>query len=125
MDEQKKPSDVSAFFQEILERLKQRSPKFFHVLSRINMLILALSGVPTILNQLNIVIPPHWAILVLKITTAASAWGLFIGKLTVQGHPEIVQTDNGVLLTKPSPDLPFTEKKELTKVVEIKNDEQK
>lgn len=122
-----KQSDFIAFIQEILQRLKQKSPKFWKVWTTINTALLLIAGIPTALAFMNIaslndILPNSAARIVLKIVAFAAAWGLFQNKLTVQSNHEVV-VDNDVLLSKPCADLPFTEKKENVKVIEPKTEE--
>jgi hypothetical protein len=117
-----KQSDIIAFIQEILQRLKTRSPKFFKVWNFINSAVLLISGVPTLLNMLDIqsvetILPSTSAKVVLKIIAFASAWGLFMNKLTVKSNHEVIE-DEGALIQKPCTDLPFTAKKEPAKLLE-------
>lgn len=117
-------NDIIAFLQENIQRLKQKSPKFFKAWNLINSVALILSGLPTVLNMLDIpdletILPNATGKLILKIITYASAWGLLMNKLTVQSNHEIIE-DNGTLIQKPCEDLPYTGKKEGYKLIEPK-----
>ncbi|HEY5391070.1 MAG TPA: hypothetical protein VIJ57_03060 [Hanamia sp.] len=114
-------SDLIAFLQENLQRLKTKSPKFFRVWNFINSVILLFSGIPTILNMINIssldvILPNSATKIVLKIIAFSAAWGLFMNKLTVKSSHEVVE-DSGVLIQKPCDSLPFTAKKEPAKLL--------
>ena len=114
-------SDLITFLQEILQRLKTKSPRFFKVWNFINSVILLFSGIPTILNMLNIqslnvILPNKATEVVLKIIAFSAAWGLFMNKLTVKNTHEVVE-DSGTLIQKPCTDLPFTSKKEPAKLL--------
>lgn len=114
-------TDFSAWIAENIQRLKQSSPKFFTVWSRINTIVLALAGIPTLMDSLGIdisVSPPHWALPILKVATYAAAWGLFMSKLTVNMSHEVKVSDEGTLIQKPCGDLPYSEKKEDPKIIE-------
>jgi len=118
-----KQTDLIAFLQETFQRLKQTSPKFFKVWNTINSIMLFIAGIPTIINwldipDLNFLLPDVAVRVVLKVVAFAAGWGLLMNKLTVQSNHEIVK--NGLtILSKPCPDLPFTEKKEDIKILDV------
>ncbi len=123
---------LTRFFQETVARLSQTSPKFFKIWNRINSGLLVVSGIPTILNWLDIpdletFLPPTWAKYVLKIIAFAAGWGLLMNKLPVQGTAVGVTEGGNVLKVTPDDKLPFTAavekklaEKENAPVVEVK-----
>lgn len=112
-------TDVMAFLSETLQRIQQKSPKFFKVWNTFNSILFVVAGIPVLLTQFGItdlnILPPY----VLKIITFASAWGLFMNKLTVKNSHEVV-TDGTTIIQKPADILPFTEKKEPIKIIDPK-----
>lgn len=96
------------FLSETLQRLKERSPKFFKVWNTFNSILLVVAGLPVILTQFGVtdlnILPAY----VLKIITFASAWGLFMNKLTVQSTPIGVTPGKTVLKVTDESKLPFT-----------------
>lgn len=117
-------SDLITWLQENLQRLKQTQPKFWKVWSAINGIILFLAGLPTIMAwidvpDLNQFLPGTVVRVILKIISFCAAYGLFLNKLTVKGTHEVV-SEGDTLLSKPCPDLPYTEKKEGMKIIDVK-----
>lgn len=112
-------TDLIAFLTEIIQRLKQKSPKFFKVWNVFNSILFVIAGIPVLLTQFGFtdlnILPAY----VLKIITFASAWGLFMNKLTVKSS-SVVVTDGNTVIQKPSDKLPFTEKKEAPVIVDSK-----
>jgi hypothetical protein len=106
-------SNFILWLRENIERLKQTSPVFFQVWNWINTIAILIAGIPSILTMagytdLNFL--PSW---ILKAITLAAAWGLFMGKLTVQGStPVAPKALKGHKAAKPCGNLPFTQRKE-------------
>jgi hypothetical protein len=106
------------FGREALQRMFQKSPTFFKWWQRISGLFTILTGVPWILEQFNVTLPPPFDIMANKAVAFFSAGALFMAQFPVK--PTIVaQTDEGkavnVLNTTK---LPFTEKSEAKDVKE-------
>lgn len=101
---------ILPFLQEILQRLKHKSPRFFQIFNVINGLLALFAGIPAILTEFDIILPPHWAAIVLKLAGMAGGWGWIMTKLTVQRDP-VTDTDGQVLQNSKAA-LPFTKKAE-------------
>lgn len=100
--------NIMSFLTEMIQRLKQKSPKFFKIWNIFNSIVLFVSGLPVILTQFGItdlnVLPAY----VLKIITFCAAWGLFMTKLTVSSTPIGVTHKGDVLKVSIDDKLPFT-----------------
>lgn len=115
-------SDFILWLQENLSRLKQTSPKFWKVWTAINSLLLLISGIPTVMawsgvKDLNQFLPGTPGRIVLRIIAFAAGYALIQNKLTVTSTHKVV-VDGDILISKPCPDLPYTEKKESMKIIE-------
>lgn len=112
-------TDVMAWLSENLQRFLQKSPTFFKVWTIINGILLFISGLPVILTQFGFtdlnILPAY----VLKIIAFAAAWGLFMSKLPVKNSKDVT-VEGDIVIQKPKPSLPFTEKKEAPVVVDQK-----
>lgn len=75
--------NVLAFLQEIVARLKAKSPAFFKVINWIAAITTVLTGLPGLLIQLGITLTPALTILENKTVAIASMAALLISKLTV------------------------------------------
>jgi hypothetical protein len=115
-------SNLLTWLVEFSQRLKQKSPAFFSVLSQVNTVILLVAGLPTIFTELiswgvlpvdwQNMIPERWIKVLLRIISFCAAYGLLISKLTVLRPPVQVQNDGTVLNVTEPQKLPFTAKKE-------------
>lgn len=96
--------DALLILKEALLRLKERSPKFFRVLQNVNYGITLIGVIPIVLTWLGIILPPEWAVVLLKVVSIAGAWGVLMAKLSVSQPTKEV--------------LPFTTKKNIEQIVE-------
>ena len=105
---------VILWFKENLQRLFTESPTFFKIWSWISGVLLLISGVPELINNLmpTLPIPELWNHYINSAVTFASGAALLMSKLTTQSTP-IAQTLDGTLLKHTNIEaLPFTAKKE-------------
>lgn len=100
------------FISETLQRLFQKSPRFFKWWQIISGSFAVLSGIPYLLVQFNVNLPEPFATMSNKAITffAAGAW--FMSKLTIKSPP-VGQTKSGEAVTVlDKSKLPFTTKSE-------------
>lgn len=85
-------TNILAFVQETLQRLFNKSPKFFKVWNLINAVVAVVAGIPALLIQLDIILPPdkHWVAVLIKLSATAGTWGYLMGKLSVE-RPVVTQ----------------------------------
>lgn len=104
------------FISETLQRLFQKSPKFFKWWQIVSGIFTIGAGIPYLLVQCNVHLPEPFATMSNKAITffAAGAW--FMSKLTVKSPP-IAQTENGEAITVlDKTKLPFTTKSEAKEI---------
>lgn len=101
----KQQSDLILLLAEAYKRLSERSPKFFRVMGMVNLVLALSAGIPSLLIELDIILTPHWAVVVLRIATFAGIWGKVMNMLPV---------------AKPA-DLPFTEKKQIEQAIKAQS----
>lgn len=110
------------FLQEIIQRLKQKSPKFFQRMNAFNGAVAIIASLPDLFDMVGYHLPvgPAGAIISRAIALAA-AYGYFNSKLSIQRPVVTASKDviepldkNGEV--KPQPSLPFTSKVEAKKV---------
>ena len=110
------------FLQELFMRLSAKSPKFFKVIQFVSGLSAAVTGLPGLLQELNVNLPDWAEVLQNKSVAWASATSLFISMLTVKSTP-VSKTEEGEILKKTDEKkLPFTansEQKEAAKKEEL------
>jgi hypothetical protein len=100
------------FLQELFMRLSAKSPKFFKVIQFVSLLAAAVTGLPGLLQEMNINLPDWAEVLQNKSVAWASATSLFISMLTVQAKP-VSKTEDGEILKKTDEKkLPFTSQSE-------------
>lgn len=97
-------SDALLLLREAILRLKKRSPKFFRVFTNVNYVIALIGIIPTILTWFGIILPPNWAVVLLKVVSAAGAWGALMSSLAVSEPKSEV--------------MPFTEKKHIEQQIQ-------
>lgn len=122
-----KKSDVLAWLQENWIRLRKTQPKFFKVWDKIDSILIFIGGIPTMMVwiqqidpslSIDILVPnAQWTKILFKVIAFIGLYGKFKNKLTVANAKEIV-VDNGTIISKPTSDLPFSEKKEAPKIIE-------
>lgn len=95
-------SNLILLIREAYQRWGEKQPKFFIVANWVMAILGFLTGVPAFLSEFAIILPPHWAAVVLKVVSAASFGAMIMGKLTAKSTTD----DNGA--TKDS--LPYTKK---------------
>lgn len=108
------------FIREGLERMFQKSPKFFTWWQRISGAFTLLSGIPWVLEQFKVTLPPPFDIMANKAIAffAAGAW--FMAQFPVKSTV-VAQTNEGQAVTVlDKTNLPFTEKSEAKDVAETK-----
>lgn len=96
----------------MISRLKQKSPKYFQVFNTINMIMFGIGAIPTLLKELDIVLPDRWMVVVGRLVSIAGLWGYLMSKSTVQRDPIIIN-EQGQVVEKPKEvALPYTIKTE-------------
>jgi len=96
------------FLRESLQRLFQKSPKYFRIWGYISMTAALVTGLPGLLQELGINLPDWAAVLQNKVIGWASTIAFLIAKLTVQSTP-VAMTPGGEVLKKTNEEkLPFT-----------------
>ena len=101
------------FFQETLNRLFTKSPKFYKIWQLISSALLLISGVPYLLVQLGIVLPEPFATLASKAVTFAAAAALFMSMLSTQSKTVAVTNEGDLLKKTDEIKLPFTAQSEI------------
>jgi hypothetical protein len=103
---------VYDFFTELFNRLFQKTPKFFKWWIRIGAIAVFISGVPDILIELDITLPPIIKAFADKVVWVSGIVVMLMAKLPVQ-RPPVAQTESGkpVVVTDEKT-LPFTTKDE-------------
>jgi hypothetical protein len=74
---------IIAFIAETLKRLFAKSPKFFNIIKVIAIIVTLITGLPSLLESLGVVLPPSIAVLSSKVVSIASFVALIIAQLTV------------------------------------------
>lgn len=104
--------ELTAFIKELINRLGAKSPKFFVIISKIAILCGLITGLPGLLVQFGITLPPDMLLLQNKVVAWAAVIAALISKLTVA---------NATTLINETRALPFTEDNQIPKVVSIKS----
>ena len=89
------------FLIEVVKRLKKKSPKFFVILQNIALVAGAITGLPLLLDELNVELPSWATIFQSKLVMWCSAIVFLWSKFPVDNNNEPVASN----------DLPFTNKK--------------
>jgi len=106
------------FLRETLERVFQKSPKFFKWWQIISGVFTFFTGVPWILEQFNINLPPPFDVMANKAIAFFSAGALFMAQFPVKATT-VAQTEEGKAVTVlNTTNLPFTQKSEAKDVKE-------
>lgn len=106
------------FLREALERVFQKSPKFFKWWQIISGIFTVLTGIPWALEQFNITLPPPFDAMANKAIAFFSAGALFMAQFPVKATA-VAQTQEGKAVTVLDTNkLPFTEKSEAKDVKE-------
>lgn len=103
--------NVLTFFQESLQRLFTKSPKFFKIWMFFSGALVLITGVPDFINMLNIngvSIPDLWNAKVTLAVGWASRAVFFMSLLTTQSTPVGVTPTGKVLKQTDARKLPFT-----------------
>ena len=104
---QQQPNMLIAFFQEVFQRFKTKSPKFFRIWQLITGLGAAITGIPATLQQFGVVIPPPYDVTANKVIAAVSTGMFIMSALTTQstivagkdGEPPLKQTQDNLKFT--------------------------
>lgn len=108
------------FLREALERVFKKSPKFFKWWQIISGIFATLTGVPWVLEQFNVNLPPPFDVMANKAIAFFSAGALFMAQFPVK--PTVVaQTSEGNAVTvMDKTNMPFTEKSEAKDIAATK-----
>jgi hypothetical protein len=104
------------FMQELFQRLKAKSPKFFQRFQIIFSALTAIAGIPPLLVQFNVHLPDAMNQPFMKVVAISSAIALFMSMLPVQNKIVGVDEAGAPLLKTNEEKLPFTAKHEAAKI---------
>lgn len=77
-------SNFTLLIREAYQRWGEKQPKFFIIANWAMAILGFLTGIPAFLSEFAIILPPHWAAIVLKVVSAASFGAMIMGKLTAK-----------------------------------------
>jgi len=96
-------NSVIKFLAELVARLFSKTPVFFKVIQVISVIVTVVTGLPGLLESVNITLPPALSVLQSKIAAIAGLVSLFISSLPVT---TAVSTSGAARTTSEA--LPFT-----------------
>lgn len=101
------------FLQEIVNRLKAKSPKFFVVWQWIFAIALAITGIPSFLDMIHIPVHTVFEPYINKAVAIASGLLWVMSKMPVANQTITVTSDQAVLQKTDSKALPFTKQEQI------------
>lgn len=114
------PPFIKDFLQETLNRIFIRKPFYFIVWQRIGAIMMAISGIPYVLKQFDIVLSEPFSSMSNKVVSWVGL-GLFIWSQLTVSTPPVAQTQDGepIKVTDPK-QMPLTSKAEQKDMKETK-----
>lgn len=103
-----------AFLAEIFGRISAKSPKFFIVWQWISGALVAVSGLPALLTEMSVVLPPALTALENKYVGIAASATFFMSLMPAQGKTITADASGAPLKTTNQDKLPFTAQAEKT-----------
>jgi hypothetical protein len=103
------------FLIELFSRLRTKKPKFFIVLQWLTAFMGAVTGLPALLIQWGVTLPPALTILENKFVAACSVGFFIASQLTSASPAATVTSDGAVLKQTNAAQLPFTAQVEVKK----------
>jgi hypothetical protein len=104
------------FMQELFQRFRTKSPKFFRIFQWVLSALTAVSGIPPLLVTLHVTLPPEVNQPFMKFVAFAAGGALFMSMLPIQNKIVGVDEAGAPLLKTNEEKLPFTAKHEAQKV---------
>ncbi len=99
---------IVKFIIELIVRWRSKSPKFFRILQYIAMGVALFSGVPELLEMLNVTLPDWATVLQSKIAGIVSVVAFLLAALPVESNPPVIEPAVDAE-PKEVASLPFTE----------------
>jgi hypothetical protein len=87
---------ILSFLREARHRLKQKSPRFFKVITRINFFLLVVAGIPEVLTYFDIELWGETGDAINKILAYVAAYGTLISRMTVATNTDELKFTNKV-----------------------------
>jgi hypothetical protein len=106
-------NQMLSYLVELISRLRTKKPKFFVYLQYVTAAASAVTGLPALLVQWGVTLPPATLILENKFVAACSVGVFIASQLTSSSPTETVTADGAVLKQTNAKELPFTAQNEI------------
>ncbi len=111
---QPKSNQLLNFLIELVGRLRTQKPRFFVYLQYITAAMGAVTGLPGLLMQWGVTLPPAMTILENRFVAACSVGFFIASQLTTSSPVQAVTKDGAVLKQTDASKMPFTAQNEIT-----------